>query len=353
MAVPGSARLAAVTTWRCGGNLPASFLAADGHGDAFFYDPGLFVTHDGGRTWASAHQPGTVLAIATAGRSAWMVRADCPRHGRTCALRLLESADGGRAWAASPAQPPGATVRAVGGQPAQEGAAGQTWLLRTGRSSAYRAVQPGRRRRPVLVHRRRRGRPGPRARSGAGRSAPSRSRSRPRRTGRCWPCAPGSPVAGFQAKSAGRSTDGGRSWTVHTPCPVSRMACRRGMPLDSGYLAQIDAVSAGHHVPDRRPEFAAGHHGRRQPVAGRPAADRGLRRRHLRGDLRQPPGRVRPRRRRAEQRAAGDLADHRWRGALVSRAAPAQVIPGDTGTTDDRLAELTAARAVSFPRPRG
>ena len=60
--------LASVTTWPCGENPPVSFLAADGHGDAFLYDPKLFVSHDGGRTWAPGHQPGTVLAVATAGR---------------------------------------------------------------------------------------------------------------------------------------------------------------------------------------------------------------------------------------------------------------------------------------------
>ncbi len=235
---------AAVTTWPCGGNLPASFLAADGHGDAFFYDPGLFVTHDGGRTWASAREPGTVLAVATAGRSAWMVRADCPRHGRTCALRLLESADGGRAWAASPAQPPGATVRAVGGQPAQEGAAGQTWLLRTGRSSAYVLSGPANGNAPFWF-------------TGDGGNTWSRGQVRCGRIGAISVtvsaapdgtllavCA-GQPSAGFQAKSAGRSADGGHSWVMRTPCPVSRMACHRGMPLDFGYLAQLDAVSPG------------------------------------------------------------------------------------------------------------
>ncbi len=235
--------LAAVTTWRCGGNLPASFLAADGHGDAFFYDPGLFVSHDGGRTWASAHQPGTVLAVTTAGHSAWMVRADCPRHGRTCALRLLESADGGRVWAASPAQPPAATVRAAGGQPAQEGAAGQTWLLRTGRSSAYVLSSPGNDVAPMWftadggrtwsARQVRCGKIG--AISATLSAAPD---------GTLLAMCAGQPGAGFQAKSAGRSTDGGRSWTVHPPCPVTGANCGRGASLDSGYLGQIDAVSA-------------------------------------------------------------------------------------------------------------
>jgi len=236
--------LVGVTAWRCDSYAPAAALTADDHGDAFLYDPRLFVTHDGGRTWANGHQPGVVMAIATAGRSAWMLRADCPHHGGTCPLRLLESANGGRTWAPSPAQPPGATVRAVAVQPAEEPAAGQTWLLRTGRSSAYVLSGPVRGVAPMWFT----------ADGGATWSA---------RQVRCGPIAAisttltaapdgtllavcaGQPAAGYQQKSAARSTDGGRSWTVHTPCPVSRMTCHGGMPLDSGYLGQIDAVSAG------------------------------------------------------------------------------------------------------------
>jgi photosystem II stability/assembly factor-like uncharacterized protein len=236
--------LARVTSWPCGANPPASFLTADGYGDAFLYDPGLFVSHDYGRHWAAARQPGTVLAVAAVGRSVWLVRAQCHRGAGTCPLRLLESADGGRTWAASPAQPPGATVRAVGGRPAQEPAAGQTWLLRTGRSSGYVLSGPASDAAPIWFT------------TDAGRSWSARQV-------RCGPigamsvtlaaapdgtllavCA-GQPGAGNQAKSAGRSTDGGRSWAVHTPCPPVRFICRQGMPLDSGYLGQIAAVSAG------------------------------------------------------------------------------------------------------------
>jgi photosystem II stability/assembly factor-like uncharacterized protein len=236
--------LAPVTSWPCAGRPPASFPAADRHGDAFLYDPGLFVTLDGGRTWANGHQPGTVLAIATAGRSVWMLRADCPRHAGACPLRLLESANGGRTWAASPAQPPGATARAVGGGPAQEGAAGQTWLLRTGRSSGYVLSYPADDAAPMwftadagATWSRRQVRCGPvGAMSATLAAAPD---------GSLLAVCAGQPGAGNQAKSAGRSTDGGRSWAVHTPCPPARLICRRGMPLYSGYLAQITAVSAG------------------------------------------------------------------------------------------------------------
>jgi photosystem II stability/assembly factor-like uncharacterized protein len=60
--------------------------------------------------------------------------------------------------------------------------------------------------------------------------------------GRLLAVCAGQPGMGFQAKSAGRSTDGGRSWAVHTPCLPVRPYCR---PLDFGYLGQIAAVSAG------------------------------------------------------------------------------------------------------------
>ena len=235
--------LVRVTAWRCDTYAPASALAADSHGDAFLYDPGLFVTHDGGRTWGNGHQPGVVMAIVTAGRSAWMLRAGCPRHGGICSLRLLESANGGRTWAPSPAQPPGATVRAVDGQPAGEPAAGQTWLLRTGRSSGYVLSSPVDHIAPMwftadggATWSRRQVRCGPvGAISATLTAAPD---------GALLAVCAGQPGAGYQQKSAGRSTDGGSHWTVHTPCPVSGMTCHGGTPLDSGYLGQIDAVSA-------------------------------------------------------------------------------------------------------------
>jgi photosystem II stability/assembly factor-like uncharacterized protein len=235
--------LASVTTWPCGQNPPASFLAADGRGDVFLYDPKLFVSHDGGRTWAPGHQPGTVLAVATAGRTAWMVRAGCPPHGHACELRVLESANGGRTWAAAPAQPTGATVPEVGGQPGQEGALGQTWLVPIGRSSAYLLTSPaGHAAAPMWFTAdggaswtRREVRCGMRALSVTLSAAPG---------GTLAAVCAAEPGAGFQAKSAARSADGGRTWAVHPTCLPSS-ACQPVAPLDIGYLGQIDAVSAG------------------------------------------------------------------------------------------------------------
>jgi photosystem II stability/assembly factor-like uncharacterized protein len=233
--------LASVTTWPCSQNPPASFLAADSHGDAFLYDPKLFVSHDGGRTWAPGHEPGIVLAVATAGRTTWMVRAGCPPHGRACELRVLESANGGRTWAAAPAQPTGATVREVGGQPGQEGALGQTWLMPIGRSSAYMLTSPADHAAAPMWFTtdggaswaRREVRCGMRALSVTLSAAPG---------GTLAAVCAGEPSAGFQAKSAARSADGGRTWAVHPTCLPG--GCQHVTPLDNGYLGQIDAVSA-------------------------------------------------------------------------------------------------------------
>jgi photosystem II stability/assembly factor-like uncharacterized protein len=238
----GGARFGALAqVTRCGEILPASFLAADGHGDVFLYDPRLFVSHDGGRTWAPGHQPGTVLAVATAGRTAWMVRADCPRHGQACPLRVLESANGGRSWTVAPAQPTGATVPEVGGQPGQEGALGQTWLVPIGRSSAYLLTSPADHAAAPLWFTvdggaswaRREVRCGMRALSVTLSAAPD---------GTLAAVCAGEPGAGFQAKSAARSTDGGRTWAVRPTCLPG--GCQHVTPLDNGYLGQIDAVSA-------------------------------------------------------------------------------------------------------------
>jgi photosystem II stability/assembly factor-like uncharacterized protein len=52
----------------------------------------------------------------------------------------------------------------------------------------------------------------------------------------------GQRTAGYQPKSVARSTDGGRTWTVHVPCRANAPACSES-PLDAGYLGGIDAVT--------------------------------------------------------------------------------------------------------------
>ena len=239
--------LVRVSSWPCAESAPAAALAVDGHGDGFLYGPGLFVTHDGGRTWKPGRLPGQALAVAALGRSAWMVVAVCPREGGQsvrCGLRLVESADGGRSWTPAPAQPAGAAVRGSGSGVAAEAAAGQTWLVRTGRSSGYVVSSPrtsprGLPDQAALWFTRDAGASWSRRSVHCGIDALSVVVSAAPDGTLLAVCA-GEPSAGLQAKSAARSADGGRSWAVHLPCPGKVMGCP---PLNSGYLGSVDAVS--------------------------------------------------------------------------------------------------------------
>jgi photosystem II stability/assembly factor-like uncharacterized protein len=240
------APLVTVTTYPCGGYPPATAMAADGHGDVFLYGRALFVSHDGGRTWAARREHGSVLAVAAIGRSVWLVRADCARSVRAanhgCVLRLVESADGGRTWAPAPAQPPGATVRAVGGTVAQEGALGQTWLVRTGPSSAYLLSNPARNGTAPLWFTGNGGAAWSQGQIPCGSGALGAALSAAPDGTLLAVCA-AQPTAGYQPKSVARSTDGGQSWTVRAACPPPGTHC--GGSLDFGYLGQIAAVSRG------------------------------------------------------------------------------------------------------------
>jgi photosystem II stability/assembly factor-like uncharacterized protein len=212
----------------------------------FLYEPGLFASHDGGRTWAAHRGPGPVLAVATIGRSVWLARADCRRSVRAashgCVLSLLESADGGRTWAPSPVQPPGATVRTVGGTVVTGGGAiGQTWLVRTGLSSAYLLSNPGRNGIAPLWFTGDSGASWSQEQIPCGTALSITLSAAP--DGTLMAVCAGEPSAGYQAKSAARSTDGGRTWTVHPACPPPHPACH-GDTLDFGYLGQIAAVTS-------------------------------------------------------------------------------------------------------------
>jgi photosystem II stability/assembly factor-like uncharacterized protein len=237
-----------VTTWTCANEASVESLAFDDRGDGFLYDPDLFVTHDAGRTWVQSAQPGAVLSVEALGMSVWMVEAECPTPSiaQTCAVRLFESADGGRTWSPSPSAPPGAVVNANVGSQAQ------TWMVRTSQSSAY-----------VLQNAV--GNP-----QGQANAAPLwfttnggtswSERSIPCATGPASSvslsaapdgtllavCA-GEPGAGSQEKSALRSTDGGVTWTVESSRPMPGAGSAPGTTCDTlafGYLGGIDAVSA-------------------------------------------------------------------------------------------------------------
>jgi len=237
--------LARVTSWRCAGNDPAGWLAFDDHGDGFLYGPKLFTSNDGGASWARSAQPGAVLAVAAVGRSVWMLEQVCAAgaHSTNCPLRLFESADGGRHFTPSPQQPPltlaGRVVALNAGS-----AYGQSWLVRVNAHAAYLLAPPVPRppstadSAPLLY-------------TGDG-GASWTTRRIPCRSGlsavlsvapddALFAVCAGEPGTGAQAKSTAVSTDGGRTWSVHAPCP-NLNTCRT--PLNYGYLGEVDATSA-------------------------------------------------------------------------------------------------------------
>jgi photosystem II stability/assembly factor-like uncharacterized protein len=133
--------LVRVAHWPCAQNAPASHLAFDDHGDGFFYGPKLFVTHDGGASWAADPQHGAVLSVEALGYSIWMLetaRQPPPYSAKphSMGLRLFESDNGGLSWSVV-ALPAAAVI-----QPFDDSNAYFTgWLTRVSQSSAYVAAQ--------------------------------------------------------------------------------------------------------------------------------------------------------------------------------------------------------------------
>ena len=244
--------LVPVTSWTCANGASEESLAFDDHGDGFLYGPDLMITHDGGTTWVRSLQPGAVLSVEALGLSVWMLEAQCPSPSisRTCAVRLFESADGGRTWSSSSSAPPNAVVNAYAGSQ------GQTWMVRVSQSSAYLLQN--------VVS----------SPQGQANTAPLWFTTD---GGTSWsersiPCAvvssdtagqsislsaapdgillavcAGEPGAGNQGKSALRSSNGGVTWTVQSSCPIASPSSAPGTSCDIftfGYLGGIDAVSA-------------------------------------------------------------------------------------------------------------
>ena len=232
-------------SWNCNRSFFDSSLVVDAYGNGFLFGPSLFVTHDAGASWTRSANVDLVLAVDTIGRSVWLVESTCRNSQLAkyydCRAKLLASTNGGRTWATLPSLPK------VLVDTGEASANGQTYLVRVSKLEAYVLGRP-----PESV----RGKPV---------AAPLWFTSN---GGRTWsnrqiPCglnafsavlaaAPdgtleavcaGGPSAGFQPKSALRSTNGGRSWAMKVQCVVTRpKSC--SSELNSGYLGQIVALTS-------------------------------------------------------------------------------------------------------------
>jgi photosystem II stability/assembly factor-like uncharacterized protein len=262
------------SSWSCAQSPPATTLVFDTRGDGLLSGPGLFATHNGGRAWSRLRQHGSVLGIVAWGHSFWLIRTSCPDAvapatgpaGRTCRLRLLESANGGRTWRSSPEQPPGATDFGTEAAVAQIRTSNTPWLLRTGPSAGYVLARPGPAGRAPLWF------TGNGGRTWSRRQIPCDGMSvalTAAPDGTLTAVCAGEPGTGNQLKITLRSRNGGRSWTAHPACRRQFSSCAWG-PLDSGYLGQLDAPSAGtvYLVGSRGPLLVTRDGGRRwQAVA--------------------------------------------------------------------------------------
>ncbi len=239
---------AAITSWNCNGSAPVSRIAADGAGNAFAYGPSLFIARSAAGPWRKSPQVGTVLSVAAVGRSVWMLLARCRGAANTpdgCRLHLVESVSGGRTWQAVKSEPPGAATSGNASGPANEPAAGQTWLLRAGASAGYVVSSPavngsGKPDFVTLWYTANGGASWSTRRVGCGIDALSVSVARSPEGALVGVCA-GQPGAGFQVKTTVISDNGGLTWTLHSGC-LFRPGCRD--PLYGGYLGQVAAISA-------------------------------------------------------------------------------------------------------------
>src|SRR5579862_7131390 len=224
-------------------------IAFDDHGDGFVFDatsPDLYVTHDSGTTWSVSGQPGDVLSVEALVYSVWMLQSSCPhptpvRQEPACRLRVRESADGGRSWQTSPAQPRGAPM-ASGTHDAQAS------FVRLDQAAAYVLGAP-----PTM------GRRGSSAvplwyttdggtnwslRHVTCGMVATTARLAVAPTGTLFAACAGPPAAGGQMKSVVVSADGGASWKHPGGCTTGVAGQCTTAGLFGGYLGSVDAVSS-------------------------------------------------------------------------------------------------------------
>jgi photosystem II stability/assembly factor-like uncharacterized protein len=230
---------AVVATWACADGYQETSLTFDGVGDGFVYGPGLYESHDGGKTWANQSPTETVLDVVPLGTSVWMLQSQC--SGGPCTLSLAQSEDGGRTWQRSASFP---DPVAVGNE--SPSWLNISWLLRTSLWTAWVAVPTtgtavtllstsdgGETWRHLLV-------------PCLGGWVENLSRAFDQTL---WLACAGQPSAGSQLKSVMRSFDGGRTWVQGSACPplvtsTTYPSCAESNELTDGYLSDIAPLSA-------------------------------------------------------------------------------------------------------------
>ena len=238
----------------CGSNMPVDEVVGDGLGDVFAYGPGLFVSHDAGKTFTSVAQPGAVLAVSAVGSSVWMLEAVCPAGaGQSvtavpCPLELFTSSDGGKTFAKD-SHLPAAVVAA--GTFLHGSGLGNNWLQRTDANAAYIFVPPFRAApagvgasNAEVVYRSNDGGASWMQSSIGGCANAFYAQGSVSPQGQVMVVCADQPSAGYQPKSVFVSPDGGAHWQARFSCPqLGASSSCASAPLNNGYLGLAEYVS--------------------------------------------------------------------------------------------------------------